>query len=198
MESTEGQQLRHCPWVCQLITITLESSLSFNGEVDHEHSQNSTQPHSPYDLCHLFSVQLLSSVPTRSVHSTSFSSEVSQTPSFLSALLDASLLSMPHSDSDTLCWLAASSWFPPACSTFRLHVLHAIHSFWPFGVCCFVRPNFLCSSLSAVASHFFSHSLSLPSVPAPGILESPPINPLIFSVCKKTIYSLPHSLPNTI
>lgn len=72
-------------------------------EVDHEHSQGSTQPPSLYGLCHLSSVQLLSSVPTRSVRPTSFSSEVSQTPSFLSAPPAASFLSTPPSDAYTHC-----------------------------------------------------------------------------------------------
>lgn len=162
VEATEGQQLRHCQRACPLITITLESNLSFTGEVDHEHSQGSTQPPSLYGLCHLSSVQLLSSVPPRSVHSTSFSSEVSQTPSFLSALLAASLLSMPPSDSYTLCWLAASSWFPqPAPRSGYTFIVSFIPSDLLTSVALQGQTFCLCSSLSAFASRFFSSSLCL-------------------------------------
>lgn len=194
VEAMEGQQLRHCQGACQLITIPLESNLPSTGEVDHKHSQGSAQPPSLYDLCHLSSVQLLSSVGTHQV-STCHQLFLRCFPDPVLRLGSPGRLLTQHapSDSCTLCWRAASARAPQPAP--RIPPLQATPSsshsflltFWRLLLCKARLP--VCVPPSRLLPLAFSPTLCVFALSA----CSP--HPLVSSVPKKTIYSSPPFTP---
>lgn len=185
-------------------TVTLESSLSFVGKVDYDHSQGQAQPSSLSGFVSSFlgSPSLLSTQLVSTSHQF-FLRSVSQTdPSFSSP----SCLLTQHASLHSAGWLSSSPWFLLAHT--RDYVSSGYTSIISFPslwrLLLFKAKLSVCAPLSVICHSLCLHaSIPLPSVEVLHLLESPSLSPLgawstnpEWGNVRKQYTGLPHSLPN--